>query len=149
MSNSKCGQDQPENGPKSDLAKLREIGVVCTADFVVQSSFAVQGSHQAPEHMDTGKQAVAGRFVGVRHALLGADDADPLITELREKLARGGKQTNPQEIDELVSLWAIAEQVATEEETAELWSLVATRLSNGDDLKPKISRSGNALCGGQ
>jgi len=144
----KCRKKGSRSGREAsgDLAKLRELGLVCSAEFVVQSSFPARSVEQTSDSVVPAANA-AGRFVAARGAPFGADEVGSVLEELKQALG-DEKQKSRESIDDLLELWAIAEPHLMEAEVQEFWPRILRRLSDGVEAAPVLSRSDERTGGG-
>ncbi|MGS1015607.1 hypothetical protein [Allosphingosinicella humi] len=144
----KCRKKGSRSGREAsgDLAKLRELGLVCSAEFVVQSSFPARSVERTSDSALPVASA-AGRFIAARGAPFGADEVGFVLEELKQALG-DEKQKSRESIDDLLELWAIAEPHLMEAEVQEFWPRILRRLSDGVEAAPVLSRSDERTGGG-
>jgi len=147
MSISYHDKDNPLERTHADLERLRGLGFMCTADFIVQSTRANTSMDRADIAFPAAGPIGFGRFIAGGGALLGADTRAGLIEQLREQLARHQKN-RAGKLDELMELWTLAEAMMPPQEAEELRPLLDRHLSGDASGKPVLSRGAGRQGGG-
>jgi hypothetical protein len=134
-------------GPAGDLAKLRELGVLCSAEFIVQASRATASTMRSAETpQDT--HSVGGRVIASRAGFFSPEDLEKALEELRHHLPQDSRFREGESLEHLVALWATVEPYLQPSEFQLYWPAIERRLSGGAESKVTPSRAGTRQGGG-